>query len=290
MTRAYIVVLRGSGAILLFVALFHARAAWHEDFHIPVMFAKWLLSLLIGFLGAFLLWRGSQYHHKLDAERILSDHKPHVLYLRSFRSDPSFPDYDPWATMEEQLADVLQPFGDLVAIGQPGERLPKPGAARMYASEEEWKEVVKRQILAARLVIIRAGVGENLFWELNQAVETLKPQKLLILVLDMKAKDYESFRTNANAILGVSLPEGMTRGFILFGPDWKPSVSSMSYRATLRILSEPSLKDQFKFALRPVFESFGLEWQPPPIWQAYGEGSISSPLSGEGESRPEEGI
>jgi hypothetical protein len=127
------------------------------------------------------------------------------------------------ATEEEQLADVLRPIGDLVAIGQPGESLPIPGAARIYASDEEWKEVVKGQMQAARLVIIRAGEGKNLLWELKQAVETLNPQKLLILVLDMEAKDYESFRTNVKSVLGVSLPEGTTmrrhrepiRGFIV---------------------------------------------------------------------------
>jgi len=42
-------------------------------------------------------------------------------------------------TQEEQLAEVLRPFGDLVAIGRAGEQLPTPGAARIYASDAEWK-------------------------------------------------------------------------------------------------------------------------------------------------------
>lgn len=75
-------------------------------------------------------------------------------------------------------------------------------------SDEEWKEEVKRRMGAARLVVIRAGVGENLLWEAKHAFETLNPQKVLILVLNMKAKDYESFRTKVNPLLGVSLPEG----------------------------------------------------------------------------------
>ena len=75
---------------------------------------------------------------------------------------------------------MLRPFGDLIAIGRPGERLPTPGAARIYTSDEEWKDVVKRQMQAAQLVVIRADVGENVFWELTQAVKTLNPQKLLI--------------------------------------------------------------------------------------------------------------
>ncbi len=205
------------------------------------------LSLYLPFLlipgGAFLFWRGRQYGAKADAERIVTDPNPDVLYLRAFRSDPSTKGYVffTWvrlgwglATEEEQLADVLRPFGDLVAIGQPGEGLPKPGAARIYASDEEWKEIVKGQMQAARLVIIRAGAGENLLWELKQAVETLNPQKVLILVLNMKA-------------------------------DWKPSVLQLPRLPTFRRSVFKPYRQLFKLALRPVFERFGLEWQPQPV-------------------------
>jgi hypothetical protein len=275
---ARLVLLKSSGAILLLAALILGYVSWHlYGAHIPV-FARvvcFILGGLIGSLGAFLVWRGRQYEAKAEAESILADDKPHVVYLRSFRSDQSTVGYavahamvgpreSLLATEEEQLADVLRPIGDLVAIGQPGESLPIPGAARIYASDEEWKEVVKGQMQAARLVIIRAGEGKNLLWELKQAVETLNPQKLLILVLDMEAKDYESFRTNVKSVLGVSLPEGTTmrrhrepiRGFIGFGADWKPNVFPlrvpyMYFRCTSS--TQPSFFDQSKFALRPVF-------------------------------------
>jgi hypothetical protein len=249
----------------------------------PMVFLPSLFTLLPWLLipgGTFLFWRGSQYAAKADTERIVTDSNPDVLYLRAFRSDPSTARYVFWswmrmgwglATEEEQLADVLRPFGDLVAIGQPGEGLPKPGAARIYASEQEWKEVVKRQMQAARLVIIRAGGGENLLWELKQAVETLNPQKVLILVLEMKAKHYESFRKKVNPVLGVSLPEvatlgdfGGVSGFIGFGADWKPSVLPLPRVPPLRRSFFKPYRQTFELALRPVFESFGLEWQPPP--------------------------
>src|SRR5262245_24831779 len=41
-------------------------------------------------------------------------------------------------TDEEELADVLQPFGDLIAIGQPGEDLPKPGAGGARPAGRLW--------------------------------------------------------------------------------------------------------------------------------------------------------
>jgi hypothetical protein len=228
-----------------------------------------LLGVLISSLGVFLVWRGREYAAKADAETIVTDSNPHVLYLRAFRSDEStrgyvfanaLPGSIPWAraTLEEQLADALRPFGYLVAIGQPGEGLPKPGAARIYASDDEWKEVVRRQMQAALLVIIRAGVGENLLWEAKEAIETLNPQKVLIFVFRMKAKHYESFRTKVTQILDVALPEvatlghfGRVSGFIGFDTDWKPIVFRF----------RPSLYNTWnlKLALRPVFESFGLK-------------------------------
>ena len=227
--------------------------------------------------GFFLLRRGRQYAAKANAERIVTGSNPNVLYLRAFRSDSGTARYTflpgalglGFATHEEQLRDALRPLGDLVAIGQPGESLPKPGAARIYISEEEWKEEVKRQMQAARLVIIRAGVGENLLWELKQAVQTLNPQKVLILVLQMKAKHYESFRTKANPVLGVSLPEGATLGqfggFIGFGADWKPSVFPLPRVPYLRTSQFKPYRQLFKFALRPVFESFDVEWHAQPV-------------------------
>ena len=252
--------------------------------------AETTFSILMGFLafwpfltigGLFLFWRGSQYAAKADAERILTDQKPEVLYLRSFRSDPSTAKYvfstlDPMLqgleTQEEQLAEVLRPFGDLVAIGRPGEGLPEPGAARIYVSDDEWKEVVKRRMQAARLVIIRAGGGENLLWELGQGMETLKPEKLLILVLRMNVNDYESFRTKADSLLNVSLPEGaetlqrfgQVSGFIGFAADWKPSFFPLQAPYFRTSLFKP-YRSLFKFALKPVFESFGQEWQPPAL-------------------------
>ncbi len=233
-----------------------------------------LLGLLMIPGGAYLFWRGREYAAKADAERILTGSNPDVLYLRAFRSDQSTVGYlslsfGTMFTDEEELADVLRPFGDLIAIGQPGEDLPKPGAARIYVSDEDWKKEVKRRMRAARLVVIRAGVGENLLWELKQAVETLNPEKVLILVLRMKSENYESFRTKVNPVLGVSLPEVAKRfrrgGFIAFAPDWEPSFLPLrAPHFTRGAFSGPN-RAFFKFTLRPVFERFGLEWQPPPV-------------------------
>jgi hypothetical protein len=247
---------------------------WINNYKLLWVILNVLPPALMSF-GGLLYWRGRQYAAKASAESIITDARPHLLYLRSFRSDYTTAKEVwrvyaqlPVTTEEEQLADALRPIGELVAIGRPGESLPTPGAARIYTSDEEWKDVVKCQMQITRLVVIRAAVGENVLWELTQAVKILEPQKVLILVLKMKAKDYKSFCVKASSILGVSLPERPTRwrfsrvsGFINFAAGWKPSFLALK----APYFRKGSFNRLAKYALRPVFEDFGLDWKPPPI-------------------------
>src|SRR5881409_57079 len=89
--RTRLRLLKSSGVILLLAAFMLLGAGRSSNLHIPDVAKLFCLLLggLIGALGAFLVWRGRQYAAKADAERILTDHKPDVLYLRSFRSDQS---------------------------------------------------------------------------------------------------------------------------------------------------------------------------------------------------------
>jgi hypothetical protein len=84
--------------------------------------------------------------------------------------------------------------------------------------------------------------------------------------------NYESFRTKADPLLNVSLPEGaetmqrfeQVSGFIGFAADWKPSFFPLQAPYFRMSLFKP-YRSLFKFALKPVFERFGLEWQPPAL-------------------------
>ena len=239
-----------------------------------------LTGLFLAPIGAFLNWRGRQRAARASVQDIITGSTAHVLYLRAFRTDRSI-----WGavlhafgpsggralikTEEEQLADVLRPFGDLIAVGRPGESLPTPGAARIYTADDEWQDVVKRRIKEAQLVVIKAAAGENVLWELTQAIEILNPQKLLIFFENMGLKKYRSFRTRANSILAMPLPEakqvrrwyGRVSGFISFDADWKPSFFTL----TGPYFRSNSFKNRCKFALKPIFESRGLEWRRPGV-------------------------
>jgi len=249
---------------------------------IDMPFATRFISVLMILGGAFLCWRGRQYRAKATAQSIIDDGKPDVLYLRAFQTDSSVLRFVGWSfllprliaglvTEEEQLRDVLRPFGDLIAIGRPGEKLPTPGAARLYVSDAEWQSVVSARMRSAALVIIRAGRSTGLLWELKQAFANLDPTKLLILVLNMKRKDYAAFREEMNKMLGVGFPEfdgfisfRRVSGFVRFAPDWKPEMLRLRAPYLRRTIYKP-YQPLFQCALKPVFSDYGLEWQMPPV-------------------------
>lgn len=251
-----------------------------REIHIP--FALRFISLVMIVGGTFLYWRGRQYRAKAAAQRIIADSKPDVLYLRAFETDSSVLRYVRWSfllprliagivTEEEQLRDVLQPFGDLIAIGRPGEELPTPGAARLYVSDAQWQSVVSDQMRSAALVVIRAGHSTGLLWELKQAFETLDPRKLLILVMNMKAKNYAIFREEVSKMLGIVFPASnefrsfrRLSGFVRFSSDWTPNVLRL-YAPFLRRTIYKPYQPLFQYTLQPVFRDFGFEWQIPPV-------------------------
>ena len=133
-----------SGIILIVSGFLVAGIFGYLDAReIDMPLATRFISVVMILGGAFLCWRGRQYRAKATAQSIIGDSKPDVLYLRAFETDSSVLRFVGWSfllprliagviTEEEQLRDVLRPFGDLVAIGRPGEKLPTPGAARLY--------------------------------------------------------------------------------------------------------------------------------------------------------------
>ena len=238
---------------------------------------------LVSIGGLLLYFRGRRHAAKARAASPASpihDSKPHVLYLRSFRADISTTSkilFSGFTTDEEQLADVLRPFGDLIAIGQPGEPLPVPGAARMYATDSKWKDLVLQRMRAATLVVIRAGTGPGLLWEFEQALSTLKPEKVVVFVFNVSKAEYDAFAGRVRETLGVVFPAiGSNRlvrilidwkenplnvmpGFVCFSDDW--SAEFLPLPTTVVRLGYNDYKKPFVLALRPVFERNGVAWQ-----------------------------
>jgi hypothetical protein len=242
------------------------------------------LAVPLMIAGVLLHFRGRQQAARIVAASFsgpLHDSRPNVLYLRSFEADPatSFKKvFSGFTTEEEQLADVLRPIGDLVAIGRPGEPLPLPGAIREYATDSKWKELVLDRMRSAPLVIIRAGTGPGLAWEVGQAFSTLKPKQIVVLVLNLSLDEYRFFADQVRLHTRIALPPpepcdmkwtivdvryNSTKalpGFVAFSDDWSPSFLPLPF--TLSRVGYNDLKKAFNAALRPVFERHGFDWRP----------------------------
>lgn len=163
---------------------------------------------------------------------------PFVLYLRSFvddsrRNRSQFRAGQPvlnqflisGRSQEEQIAAATKSLGRLVAVGQPGEELPYPGAARMYLPPDEWQTPVLRMMDAATLVLLALGPGQSTMWELRQAMERL-PAERLVLLVPMSMKEYDEFRNDADRALADSpydrpLPEYRMRPRQMADPEFK---------------------------------------------------------------------
>jgi DNA-binding transcriptional regulator YhcF (GntR family) len=135
--------------------------------------------------------------------------KPFVLYLRSFSNDSDMRRIEwigigdekdllinlrhSWRTDEEQLVAALQPVGQVVALGHPGEQLPMAGARRLYCTQEAWQDTVVYLMERARLVVLWVGTSSGLMWELSQALFRMPPTRV-VLIVNMEPRQYVRFQ------------------------------------------------------------------------------------------------
>ncbi|GGS45246.1 hypothetical protein [Actinokineospora fastidiosa] len=136
------------------------------------------------------------------------DGQRYLLYLRPFSVDAALaasPEAPGWHTRSPfelpgltQEAFVLRQFRDLgrvIAIGEPGERLPALGAERGYLPVDDWKDTVSSLIRGAHTVIMTASPGPGTVWEFTEAIRVSEPTRLLLLVYEEPA--YYAFRDAA---------------------------------------------------------------------------------------------
>jgi hypothetical protein len=162
-----------------------------------------------------------------------------VFYLRSFRLDQAIgqptvleliSNFNS-ANPEQQLTQVLNKTGPVIAIGRPGEELPSLGAARFYVADDRWQEKVADVATVAQLVVWASGTTLGLQWEITHLIAALPPEKLVLwahphlldLDPDEREVEWSRFVDGLGTLFPKPLPKplGETR-FFAFGPDFEP--------------------------------------------------------------------
>jgi len=107
---------------------------------------------------------------------------------------------------EELLAWSLWPCGPVVAVGEPGTRLPPLGAARLYFSDANWQAEVRSMMTEAKHVALILGRGPSLLWEVEQLSNLQLLHKALFILPPVSAREAQLRLTILNSAL--SLPDG----------------------------------------------------------------------------------
>jgi hypothetical protein len=213
------------------------------------------------------------------AERVLAeDARAPIVYLRPFGADGAeiasrmssrvrlSPRGSFEKTYEVRLARTLRKVGPFVAVGDPTERLPLLGAMRVYAADEEWQETVDELTARAGVLLLYAGEGEGLAWEVRHVIELDAPERA-ILSLPLHAKRtepsrrerYDAFRRRFGDAFPRPLPDAIGHcQFLYFDADWTP-----------RLLGErgaalPAGEGERARALRRLAGEFRIAWAP--LW------------------------
>ncbi len=216
------------------------------------------------------------------AERVLAaDARAPIVYLRPFGADRA-EIAKRWSsrvriseregfnkTYEERLQHTLRKVGPFVAFGDPTERLPLLGAARMYVADEGWQETVDELTDRASVLILHVGEGDGLGWELHHVITDESPERtILSLPLYAKRKEpsrqerYDAFRRRFGDTFPRPLPEAIGHcQFLYFDADWTP-----------RLLGErgaplPAGESERARALRSLAREFKIVWGP--LWARY---------------------
>jgi hypothetical protein len=249
--------------------------------------ADWVSNagmMLLMLLSAFLLYRSRQYATIHHTQEWLDGSTAPVVYLRPFDKDASLVgqvlrSFNPlreesallsgFVSDAEQLAKAVEPIGPMVAIGRPGENLPKPGPARVYATGDEWQSVVLQWLAMARLVILMPGKSGGVRWELEQALATLSPERFLLFLRSANRTEYESLaHTLLMTRARIALPDfdaiarQRVSGFFVFESGW--GARFLPLHATKRV-SYKHRKYVYHSTLQPVFAQLGVAWHPLPV-------------------------
>ncbi|MFF9479547.1 transferase [Streptomyces sp. NPDC014733] len=231
--RPVYVVACGLGYVLFAVGALSAQTAQQQGYKMPLAAQLTLLCAGLAALGAgvLILRHARPRAVRGAAQALRADGRRPVLYLRSFADDADAAEVDDGTfvnlhSREEQLAGALGAVGPVITVGRPGEPLPRLGAARFYLPLDDWQPTILRLMEVSRLIVLRLGPGDGLWWEVEQA-RTTQPAGKLVLLAGGHPGTGERLDAHLPVPSGLDavVPEDpWTTAVVVFGPGWVPRV------------------------------------------------------------------
>ena len=185
-----------------------------SDFIVSIVCGASGFGLLV--VGTKLFKLARQNFSRSADELMELSRKPPILYLRSFAGDdqaapanysldhresslswrvsnPSFwTERREWS-FEEVVCKGLDAIVPVVAMGQPGESLPRLGAARKYVDSDSWQSEVQRLMDKSLFVCLVIGRSDGLIWEFGQLLDRTDGRKAL-LIIPQSTQDESTWR------------------------------------------------------------------------------------------------
>jgi hypothetical protein len=134
---------------------------------------------------------------------VLADQRPPILYLRSFADDKLRLRVAPFARpsllerlssrrkqgFEEIMAEELQQYGPLTAVGEPGRRLAPIGFAREYLPDVDWQSHVQQRMYQSGAIVVTVGRSRGIEWEMQELIHKGAWRKVVFVFPPVDATD-----------------------------------------------------------------------------------------------------
>jgi hypothetical protein len=246
--------------------------------------------LMYGAVGGLCLAVAKRLRARLDLANQADDARAPVVYLRSFHVDKRL-SRRPLAigrvlasrTEEEQLVEALRESGPVVAMGRPGERLPRLGAQRVYVEDADWRQQVLSWFRRAALVVIHipAKPTESLTWEVEHSLSIVPLDRLVFLASrDVSSLDWLNQQFRDHGLTGLQLkkrrraPYGSRISGIAYFVNGQPEFRALVKPPFLRRPFSSPLVPVYRLALQPVTTRITGSWQP--LMPGFGDASIAT--------------
>jgi hypothetical protein len=258
---------------LLVVSVLYYTGVVHSDLIGLVLPLAWFASWWV-------IKRGRRMRVAAGERVLAEDERAPSVFLRPFDVDDSESDRSwssrvrasPWEryiTHEERLARTLRKVGPFMAVGDPTEELPRLGAARVYAADEDWQATVDEWIARAGVVLLQTGESEGLGWEVQHVVALGTPERVILALPPAgklkgrsRRERYDAFRRRFGDVFPRGLPESIGHClFAYFNSDWTPQLLGE------RGVPLPAGDTPRDVALRRLAREFKILWGPR--WARY---------------------